>query len=190
MNVFSTQYVHTSGFPPQADSLGFVSPVKSGTFGFSHMIGLSPREVAFVAKVSYMEQLLSCTTQDRQKLNEITEEFMESEEDRFQYDQMGEEKFRAVTRMLMLPTRSKLSLLNTKHTTWPKNAPYEGLVISHHDWFLNNVALLKAIYSFIPPVLPLPSNVVCPDRGFAYQRTKKLQEFSGGRGAKLDVIDR
>lgn len=157
LNVFSTQHVHTSVFPPQADPLGSVLPVKSGTFGFSRMIGLSPGEVTFVAKASYVEQLLfSCTAQDRQILNEIIEDFPESEEDRFQYDQIGEGKVRAVTRMLMLPTRSKLSLLNTKHATGPENAPYEELVVFHHDRFLNNVALLKAIYSFIPPVLAPP----------------------------------
>lgn len=153
LNVFSAQNIHTSVFPPEADSLGTVLPVKSGTFGFSRTIGLSPKEVAFFPRASYMEQMLfCCMAEDRQILNEIIEYFHESEEDLFEYDQMDEGKVRAVTRMFMLPTRAKLSLLKTKHPKMPGNAPYEKLVVSHYDRFLNNVALLKAIYFFIPPV--------------------------------------
>jgi DNA helicase INO80 len=124
--VFSPQHVHRSVFPPEADSLGSVLPVKSGTFSFSRMIDMSPGEVDFFAKASDMERFFfSFMAQDWKILNEIIDVFMESKENRFQYDWMGEGEFRALTRNLMLQTCAKLILLKTKHATRPENAPYE-----------------------------------------------------------------
>eukprot|EP01018_Ginkgo_biloba_P035476 Gb_04007 [translate_table: standard] len=174
LNIFSPENVHTSVFPRQADSIESASPVISGTFGFSRLINLSPAEVSFLAKCSDVERLLfSFMNWDQQFLNEIMEGCQESE-DICQFDQIEEGKVRAVTRMLMLPTRAESSLLRRKLATGPGNAPYEGLVISHQDRFLNNIGWLQSVYSFIPPIRAPPVDVLCSDRGFAYQRTEQL----------------
>ncbi|KAH9298985.1 hypothetical protein KI387_030667, partial [Taxus chinensis] len=172
LNIFSTENVHTSVFPQHTESESVL--VKSGTFGFSRMVDMSPAEVTFVAKGSDVERLLfSVMKWNRQFLNEIIEGFP-SDKDNCLYDQMEEGKVRAVTRMLMLPTRAESSLLRRRLATGPRDAPFEALVVSHQDRFLRNIRWLKSIYSFIPPIRAPPVDFVCSDRVFTYQKSEEL----------------
>lgn len=174
LNVYSPENIHSSIFPWQAERES-AFPAKSGTFGFSRMIDLSPAEVAFLAKGSDVERLLySLVKWDRQFLDEIIEDFLESEKDMLQCDQIEEDKVRAVSRLLMLPTRAESIFWRRKRATGPGNAPYEGLVVSHQDRFLSSIGQLKSVYSFIPPIRAPPIDVICSDRGFAYQNAEAL----------------
>lgn len=85
MNVFSTDNVHRSVFPMQENDMESV--VRSGTFGFSRMVDLSPTEVAFLAKSSQVEKWLFSLTIGQNP------------------DEIEEGKVRAVTKMLMMPPR-------------------------------------------------------------------------------------
>nr|ATG70771.1 INO80 [Microbiota decussata] len=172
LNIFSAENIYASVFPRHAESESTL--VRSGSFGFSRLVDLSPAEVAFLAKASDMERLLfSVIKWDRQFLNEITEGFI-SEEETCLYDQMEEGKVRAVTRMLMLPIHAESSFLRRRLATGPRNAPYEALAVSHQDRFLSEIRCLKSIYSFIPPIRAPPVDSVCTDRVFAYQKSEQL----------------
>lgn len=101
--------------------------------------------------------MFSVMTQDRQYLDEIVN-LMEVEDGDLQIERG---KVRAVTRMLLTPSKSGCKFLRRKLATGPKDSPYEALVVSHEDRLLSNITLLHSMYTYIPqsrapPVINLP----------------------------------
>ncbi|KAK3039618.1 hypothetical protein RJ639_027209 [Escallonia herrerae] len=173
-SIFSPENVYRSILAQDNSSDGYFG--KSGTFGFTHLIDLSPAEVAFLATGSSMERLLfSIMRWDRQFLDIILDMLMEAEDDEFHSRHLGREKVRAVTRMLLLPSRSDGNLLRRRLGTGPGDAPYEALVLSHQDRLSSNFRLLHSAYSFIPRARAPPINAVCSDRNFAYKMIEEHQ---------------
>ena len=133
--------------------------IKSGTFGFSHLMDLSPAEVAFLAISSFMERLLFFIMRwGRRFLDGILDLLMKDiENDHSNY--LEKHKVRAVTRMLLMPSRSETDILRRKMATGPADTPFEALVNTHQDRLLSNIRLLHSTYTFIPrtrapPVYP------------------------------------
>lgn len=128
------------------------SSSKSGTFGFAHLIDLSPAELTFLAAGSCLERLLfSILRWDQQFLDGILDSLMETEgDDDLDFSNIGREKVRAVTRMLLMPSKSETDLLRRRLATGTGDAPYEALVVSHEDRSSSNIRLLHSTYSFIP----------------------------------------
>ena len=148
-NIFSPENVYRSMLQVGNSSDGCFA--RSGTFGFAHLIDLSPAEVAFLTTGSFMERLLfSIMRWDRQFLDDILNLLMEVDYDDHDCNQLEREKVRAVTRMLLMPSRSQTNLLRRRLGTGPKDAPFEALVMSHQDRLLSNVRFLHSAYSFIP----------------------------------------
>ncbi|XP_042514394.1 chromatin-remodeling ATPase INO80-like isoform X2 [Macadamia integrifolia] len=173
-SIFSPLNIYKSVLPNDRSSDGSF-PVNRGTFGFTQFMDLSPGEVAFLAKGSFMERLLfSILRWDRQFLDEFLDLFMEAEGDDLQDSQLDSGKVRAVTRMLLMPTKSESNLLRKKLATGPGDAPYEALVVSHQDRLLSNTRLLQSTYAFIPRTRAPPINAHCSDRNFAYQMLEEL----------------
>lgn len=123
---------------------------RSGTFGFTHLMDLSPAEVTFLANSSFLERLLfSIIRWDRQFLDGIIDLIMESNDDP-EYTSLELGKVRAVTRMLLMPSISQTNSLRRKLATGPGDAPFEALVIPQQDRLQSNVGLLHSAYTFIP----------------------------------------
>lgn len=123
---------------------------QSGTFGFTHLMDLSPAEVTFLANGSCLEQLLfSIVRWDRQFLDGIVDSIMESIDDP-ESGSLEQGKVRAVTRMLLMPSISQTNLLRRKLATGPGDAPFEALVIPQQERLQLNVGLLHSAYTFIP----------------------------------------
>ncbi|XP_043691411.1 chromatin-remodeling ATPase INO80-like isoform X4 [Telopea speciosissima] len=173
-NIFSPVNIYQSVFlNDKRSDRSF--PVNSGTFGFTHLIDLSPGDVAFLAKGSFMERILfSIMRWDRQFLDEILDSLMEVEGDDLGYSQIDSGKVRAVTRMLLMPSRSESNLLRRKLVTCPSDALYETLVVSHQDRLISNTRLLHSTYAFIPRARAPPINAHCSDRNFAYKMLEEL----------------
>ncbi|GFY96189.1 DNA helicase INO80-like protein [Actinidia rufa] len=172
-NIFSPENVYRSMLRVGNSSDGCFA--RSGTFGFAHLIDLSPAEVAFLATGSFMERLLfSIVRWDQQFLDDILNLLMEVDYDDHDCNQLEREKVRAVTRMLLMPSRSQTNLLRRRLGTGPKDAPFEALVMSHQDRLLSNVRFLHSAYSFIPRTRAPPINAHCSDRNFAYQMLEEL----------------
>lgn len=197
-NIYSPENIHRSIFQEMHES--DVGYIRSGTFCFTRLVDMSPVEVAFLATGSSLEKLLfSIVRANRQFLDEILD-LMESEDNGLCYSDLGRDKIRAVTRMLLLPSKSESDLLRTRLATGPGDAPFEALVMEHQDRLLSNVNLLHSIYSFIPrtrapPVSDfilfalkdsmcmqwllttrciLQINAHCSDRNFAYKMLEEL----------------
>ncbi|KAL3623744.1 putative DNA helicase ino80 [Castilleja foliolosa] len=162
-NIFSSEHIYKSTFQ------------QDGTYAFSCFIGLSPAEVSFVATSSFMERLLfSVTRSDSQFLDGTSDLLLANDEDDTQCDRIGKEKVRAVTRMLLLPSKSeKTSLLRRRLATGPVDSPFEALVMPYHDRLLSHINLLHSVYSFIPTTRAPPINAHCSDRSFAYKMTEE-----------------
>ncbi|CAL5420787.1 unnamed protein product [Camellia sinensis] len=172
-NIFSPENIYRSMLPKGNSSDGCFA--NSGTFGFAHLIDLSPAEVAFLATGSFMERILSSIMSwDRQFLDGIVNLVMEAEDGDLHCSQLEREKVRAVTRMLLLPSKSQANLHRKRLATGPGGVPLEALVRSHQDRFLSNVRLLHSVYSFIPRTRAPPINAHCSDRNFAYQMLEEL----------------
>lgn len=123
------------------------SIVHSGNFGFASLTDLSPSELSLLATGTFVERLLfSVMRWDRQFLDGILDLLMETEDDDPELNQIGREKVRAVTRMLLLPPKSDTTL----HATGPEDAPFESLVMPHQDRLLCSIKLLHSTYSYIP----------------------------------------
>lgn len=145
-NIFTPSAVYRS-IVPQESTLN-ASSVETGTFGFTHLMDLSPAEVTFVANSSFFEKLMFYVmTQDRQYLDEIVNLVTEIEDGDIQIESG---KVRAITRMLLAPSKSGSEFLKRKSATGPTDAPFEALVVSHEDRFLSNITLLHSAYTFIP----------------------------------------
>ncbi|KAJ4977855.1 hypothetical protein NE237_008635 [Protea cynaroides] len=173
-NIFSPINIYQSVLPYDRSSDGS-SPLNSGTFGFTHLMDLSPREVSFLAKGSFMERLLfSISRWDRQFLDEVLDSFMEAEGDDLLDNQLDSGKVRAVTRMLLMPSKSESNILRRKLATGPGDIPYEALAVSHQDRLLFNTRLLHSTYAFIPRTRAPPINAHCSNRNFAYKMLEEL----------------
>lgn len=148
-NIFSPENILHSAL--QQDYISDGSYGQSGTFGFSRFIDLSPAEISFLATSSFMERLLfSVMRSDRQFLDGMLDLLMESNDDDIHCASIGKEKVRAVTRMLLLPSKSEPNLLGRRLATGPVDAPFEALVMPYQDRFLRDIKLLHSVYSFIP----------------------------------------
>ncbi|KAI7739904.1 hypothetical protein M8C21_011145 [Ambrosia artemisiifolia] len=152
-NIFTSENVHVSTLKE-----------KDGAFGFTRLIDLSPAEVSFLANASLTEKLLfSIVTWDRQFLDELVDLMMRTEniqDNDNEFKNIGTEKVRAITRMLLLPSKSNVS--------------FDNLVVPHQDRLASNVRLLHSTFSFIPKTRAPPVNVHCSDRNFAYKNVEEL----------------
>lgn len=125
--------------------------IKSGTFGFTRLIDLSPEEVSFLATGSFMEKLLfSMMRWDRQLLDDILDILMESMEDDTCSSYLDSGTVRAVTKMLLVPSRTETSLFTRRIATGPDDNPFEALVCSNQERVLSNIRLLHSTHTFIP----------------------------------------
>lgn len=118
--------------------------------------------MSFLATGSFMERLLfSVMRSDRQYLDGILDLLMESDDDDddFQYAHIGKEKVRAVTRMLLVPSKSEKNVLRRMLATGPTDAPFEALIMPYQDRLLSDVKLLHSVYSFIPRTRAPPVSV-------------------------------
>ncbi|KAJ9565383.1 hypothetical protein OSB04_001349 [Centaurea solstitialis] len=168
-NIFSPENVYLSTFIQEKGGN------KSGAFGFARLIDLSPAEVAFVAHGSLIERLLfSVVRWDRQFIDGLVNLMMETEENDIECKHLGNEKVRAVTRMLLLPSKSEKNVLRQRLATGPRDAPFETLVLPHQDRVISNVRLLHSAFSFIPKTRAPPVNAHCADRGFTYRKIEEL----------------
>ncbi|CAN4106608.1 unnamed protein product [Withania somnifera] len=171
-NIYSPENIHRTILQEIHESN--VGYLRSGTFGFTRLVDVSPVEVAFLATGSLLEKLLfSIVSANRQFLDEILD-LMESEDDGLCCSRLGRQKVRAVTRMLLLPSKSRSDLLRTRLPTGPGDALFEALVMEHQDRLLSNVNLLHSVYSFIPRTRAPPINAHCSDRNFAYKMLEEL----------------
>lgn len=158
----------------QGDNLHHSSH-QSGTFGFTHLMDLSPAEVTFLANGSFLERLLfSIMRWDRQFLDGIVDFIMESIDDDPENGSLEQGKVRAVTRMLLMPSISQTNLLRRKLATGPGDAPYEALVIPQQERLQSNVGLLHSAYTFIPKTRAPP---VFFFNSVYYIFFKKLESF-------------
>ncbi|XP_076893172.1 chromatin-remodeling ATPase INO80-like [Bidens hawaiensis] len=155
-NIFSSENVYFSTFKQEKDR----------AFGFTRLIDLSPTEVSFLANGSLTERLLfSIMRWDRQFLDELVALMMETENiqnNDIELKNLGAEKVKAVTRMLLIPSKSKSTV------------PMDHLVVPHQDRLASNVRLLHSAFSFIPKTRAPPVNVHCSDRNFTYKKVEEL----------------
>lgn len=148
-NIYSPEYILRSIFP---SDIG-VNHVDSGSgaFGFSRLMDLSPSEVGYLALCSVMERLLfSMMRWQRQFLDELVDSLMEFTDDDLSGDSIKRDKTKAVTRMLLMPSKVETNFLKRRLGTGPTLPSFEALVISHHDRLLSNIKLLHSAYTFIP----------------------------------------
>ncbi|XP_076955078.1 chromatin-remodeling ATPase INO80-like [Bidens hawaiensis] len=164
-NIFSPLRIYQSIFKQVK-----YGPYYNGAFGFTRLIDLSPAETSFIANASMMERLLfSISRCDSSILDEVVD-FITEDED----NNIGKEKVKAVTRMLLLPSKSEMNILKRRLATGPTDAPFEALVLSHEDRLASDVRLLHSAFSFIPPIRAPPIDADCPDRDFAYKKVEEL----------------
>lgn len=174
-NIFSPGNIHRSIFTQEDNSDSLL--VKSETFGFTRLMDLSPAEVAFLATGSFMERLLfSILRWDRQFLDGILDLLMKDMDDDPYYNDLGKGKVRAVTRMLLMPSRSETNVLRRRCATGPADTPFEALVTSHQDRLLSDVKLLHSTYTFLPRARAPPICAQCSDRNFAYKMIEDLHQ--------------
>uniref|UniRef100_A0A2P2MVM8 Chromatin-remodeling ATPase INO80 n=1 Tax=Rhizophora mucronata TaxID=61149 RepID=A0A2P2MVM8_RHIMU len=174
-NIFSPENVYRSMLAQETclDSL----LDKSGTFGFIHLMDLSPAEVLFLATGSLMERLLFLITRwDRQFLDGILDLLMKDMDNDPDSNHLERGKVRAVTRMLLMPSRSDVKMLRREFATGPANSPFEALVTSHQDRLLSNTKLLHSIYTYIPRTRAPPICAQCSNRNFAYKTLEELHQ--------------
>ncbi|XP_022856901.1 DNA helicase INO80 isoform X2 [Olea europaea var. sylvestris] len=171
-NIFSPGNVYHSIF--QQDYILGGTCVQSGTFGFSRLIDLSPGEVSFLATGSIMERLLfSVMKLDRQFLDGMLDLLTENVDDDIHFAHIGKEKVRAVTRMLLSPSKSESKLHIRRLAGVFGGSPFEALVMPYDDRLLSNINILHSVYSFIPRTRAPPINAHCSDRNFAYKITEE-----------------
>ncbi|XP_050384749.1 chromatin-remodeling ATPase INO80 isoform X2 [Argentina anserina] len=173
-NIYSPHNVYQSIFLQEDDSDEL--SVRSGTFGFTHLMDLSPAEVAFLGTGSFMEQLMfSIMRWDHQFFDGFIDTLMETIDDDSEHNFLDSGKVRAVTRMLLMPSRSITTILRRNMATGPGGTPFEDLVVSHRDRLLSNIRLLRSTYTFIPRTRAPPVNAHSSDRNFAYKMSEEQQ---------------
>ncbi|KAE9585259.1 putative DNA helicase chromatin remodeling SNF2 family [Lupinus albus] len=168
-NIFTPETVYRSVF---SDDMY----VKSGNFGFTHLMDLSPQEFTFLATGSFMERLLFSMMRWEQNLLDEVVEFLTETIDNPECSYLEQGKVRTITRMLLTPPRSEMKLLQRKFLTGPRYAPFEALVVSHRDRLLSNARLLHSAYTYIPRSRAPPIGAHCPDRNFYYKMTEELHD--------------
>ncbi|KAL5546382.1 hypothetical protein UlMin_006069 [Ulmus minor] len=171
-NIYSPENVYRSMFSNGNSSNSF--SVESGTFGFSHLMDLASEEVTFLGTGSFLERLLFFLMRgDHQFFDAIADSLMEAMYDDPECDYIERGKVKAVTRMLLMPSRSAANLLQRKFQTGPRDSPFEALVVSHPDRLQSNTRLLHSSYTFIPKTRAPPVHAHCSDRNFAYQMVEE-----------------
>ncbi|KAE9590148.1 putative DNA helicase chromatin remodeling SNF2 family [Lupinus albus] len=151
--------------------------VKCGNFGFTHLIDLSPHEVAFLATCSFMEQLLFSMMRCEQNfLDEAVDFLMNTIIDDSECSYLEKGKVKTVTRMLLLPSRSGNKFLQRRFATGPTQAPFEALIVPHLDRLVSNARLLHNAYTYIPPTRAPPIGIHCSDRNFSYKMIEELHD--------------
>ncbi|XP_052114813.1 chromatin-remodeling ATPase INO80 isoform X1 [Arachis duranensis] len=169
-NIFTPENIYRSMI-----SEGVV--VNSGNFGFTRLVDLSPQEVTFLASSSFLERLLfSMMRWERKFLDEFIDFLMETTVSDPECSYLEKGTVRAVTRMLLLPSRSEAQFLERRFATGPTCDPFEALVISHQHRLLSNARLLHAAYTYIPPTRAPPIAAHCPDRNFSYKMIEELHD--------------
>ncbi|XP_019444031.1 PREDICTED: DNA helicase INO80-like isoform X1 [Lupinus angustifolius] len=168
-NIFTPEAVYRSVF---SDDMY----VKSGNFGFTHLMDLSPQEFTFLATGSFMERLLFSMMRWEQNLLDEVVEFLTETIDDPECSHLEQGKVRTITRMLLTPPRSEIKLLQRKISTGPRYAPFEALVVSHRDRLLSNARLLHSAYTYIPRSRAPPIGAHCPDRNFYYKMIEELHD--------------
>ena len=134
----------------------------SGTFGFTHLMDLSPQEVMFSATGSFMEQVLFSMVRWEQKfINEVVDFTTETIDNDPEYSYLERGKVRAVTRMLLVPTKSETQIFQRRFATGPSHAPFEALVVPYQDRSISNARLIHSAYSYIPRTRAPPVCYVC-----------------------------
>lgn len=148
-NIYSPENVFRSIFSQGNKSNGLC--VKSGTFGFTHLMDLCPQEVTFLATGSFMERLLFSMVRWEQKfINEAVDFLTDTLDNDPECSHLDKGKVRAVTRMLLVPTRSETKIFQRSFATGPSYAPFEALVVPCQDRILSNARLLHSAYTYIP----------------------------------------
>jgi DNA helicase INO80 len=143
-NIFRPENVYQSVFSEDMH-------VKSGTFGFTHLMDLSPQEVTFLVTGFFMERLLFSMMRWEQKfINEVVEFLTETIDDDLECSYLEKGKVRTVARMLLVPSRSETKFLQNRLPTGPSHAPFEALVVPHQERVLSNARLLHSAYTYIP----------------------------------------
>ncbi|KAJ8899032.1 hypothetical protein K2173_008857 [Erythroxylum novogranatense] len=169
-SIFSPENVYRSMLPQESNS-------GSGTFGFTRLMDLSITEVAFLAGGTFMERLLySIMKLDQQSFDGILDSLTKEIADDSDCHLLDKGKIRAVTRMLLMPSRSEINLAKRKFATGPADSPFEALVVPYQDRILSNVKLLHSTYTFIPRTRAPPIGAQCSDRNFAYNMTEELHQ--------------
>ncbi|XP_010507489.1 PREDICTED: DNA helicase INO80-like [Camelina sativa] len=148
-NIYSPEYIFRSIFP--SDNGADIVVSGSGAFGFSRLIDLSPSEVGYLALCSVAERLLfSILRWERQFLDELVNSLIESKDDDLSDDNIERFKTKAVTRMLLMPSKVETNFQKRRLSTGPTRPSFEALVISHQDRLLSNIKLLHSTYTYIP----------------------------------------
>lgn len=163
-NVFSPTNVHLSLFPETEESID-LKVHHTGCLGFTRLLDLSPGEVGFLATATALERLLFALSQQEDVYDFIEDEVCE----------IDDARLRAVSRLLICPIKSKLAILRKKLATGPPSLPFEALVTSYEERFLDNTALLRSANTFIPAVRAPQIELLCSDRGITYQREEEMQ---------------
>ncbi|KAF7819056.1 chromatin-remodeling ATPase INO80-like isoform X1 [Senna tora] len=174
-NIYSPDNVFQSIFSQGNKSNGL--SVISGTFGFTHLMDLSPQEVTFLATGSFMERLLFSMVKWEQKfINEVVDFLSETLDNDPECSYLEKGKVRAVTRMLLVPTRSETKIFQRKFATGPSHAPFEALIVPCQDRILSNARLLHSAYTYIPRTRAPPIGAHCSDRSFSYKTMEELHD--------------
>ncbi|XP_057438033.1 chromatin-remodeling ATPase INO80 isoform X3 [Lotus japonicus] len=170
-NIFTPANIYRSVFSEDIH-------VKSGNFGFTHLMDLSPQEVTFLATGSFMERLLFSMTRCEEKfINEVVDFVMETlDDDDPGCSYLDKGKVRTVTRMLLVPLRCETKFLQNSLPTGTGHAPFEALVVPHQDRLSSNARLLHSAYSYIPKSRAPPIGAHCSDRNFYYKMIEELHD--------------
>ncbi|KAL9295296.1 Chromatin-remodeling ATPase INO80 [Arabidopsis thaliana] len=174
-NIYSPEYILKSIFPSDSGVDQVVSG--SGAFGFSRLMDLSPSEVGYLALCSVAERLLfSILRWERQFLDELVNSLMESKDGDLSDNNIERVKTKAVTRMLLMPSKVETNFQKRRLSTGPTRPSFEALVISHQDRFLSSIKLLHSAYTYIPKARAPPVSIHCSDRNSAYRVTEELHQ--------------
>ncbi|KAI9080715.1 hypothetical protein K1719_037228 [Acacia pycnantha] len=174
-NIYSPENIFQSIFSEGNKSNA--SFIKSGTFGFTHLMDFSPQEVMFSATGSFVEQVLfSMVRWERKFINEVVDFTMETIDNDPEYSYLERGKVRAVTRMLLVPTKSETQIFQRRFATGPSHAPFEALVVPYQDRIISNARLIHSAYTYIPRSRAPPIVAHCSDRSFSYKTLEDLHD--------------
>lgn len=83
-------------------------------------------------------------------MDELLDSLMETMDDDLSGNNINTGKTRAVTRMLLMPSKVETNLLKRRLGAGPTRPSIDALVMSHQDRLLSNIKLLHSAYTFIP----------------------------------------